>query len=75
MKYVPKPYRLVTSVLANLPPTAHDEQVGAWSRQQLEQMDRDFVERLERAIALGLERRQGTRGAGGLVLGHCGRHP
>jgi hypothetical protein len=35
-----------------------DERDGEWPRERLIEMDRRFVERVERAIALGLERRE-----------------
>jgi hypothetical protein len=34
-----------------------DAQQGTWPREQLERMDARFIERLERAIARGEERR------------------
>jgi len=40
-------------------PEPGDEQDGAWPRGRPEQMDARFVERLERAIERGEERRQG----------------
>jgi hypothetical protein len=36
-------------------PEAGDEVMGTWPRERLIKMNVDFVERLERAIALGLE--------------------
>jgi hypothetical protein len=39
-------------------PQAGDERDGTWPREQLLAMNRRFVERVERAIRLGLERRE-----------------
>ena len=39
-----------------------DEQNGAWSREQLEEMNARFVERLEEAFRLGLESRESAAG-------------
>ena len=39
------------------PPQPGDEVVGGWSRERLERMNRKFVDRLERAIARGEERK------------------
>jgi hypothetical protein len=39
-----------------------DEQVGAYTRQQLQQMDANFCAAVEHAIARGDERRQSSRG-------------
>lgn len=39
------------------PPQPGDEISGQWSRQQLERMNARFVRAVERAIALGQERR------------------
>jgi hypothetical protein len=55
-KYVPRPHRLVTSVLACAPCTDHDAQ-ATWSRKQLLRMDAEFREAVEHAIERGLERR------------------
>jgi hypothetical protein len=44
---------------AQQPAMPGDEQDGAWPRGRPEQMDARFVERLERAIERGEERRQG----------------
>lgn len=44
------------SKLANGATTPDDAQ-ATWTREQLERMDRRFTERMQRAIARGLERR------------------
>jgi len=36
-------------------PQPYDDQIGVWPREQLERMDRRFVDRVERAIAAGDE--------------------
>lgn len=46
---------LLNSKLKREPAYESDGLQGAWSREQLERMDRRFVERLERAIRTGQE--------------------
>jgi len=52
-----RPYVNGRSVLVRASYEPGDELQGGWTREQLIRMDDRFVERLERAFRLGLERR------------------
>jgi len=52
------------SKIANSTSEPDDGQNGGWPRERLLAMDRRFVERVERAIAVGDESPQGAAGLG-----------